>query len=328
MPANLTPEYKEAERRYREAKTETERLSCLEYMLSVIPKHKGTDKLQGDLKRRISKLKEKLEQQSGGKKKGFSHKIQKEGAGAVALVGAPNTGKSSLLKALTGVDARVAEYPYTTLEPHPGMMKYENIQIQLVDFPPVCSEHTESWVFDLIKSCDVFLLLVDLAQGDPVHQLETTLELLERHYLLPVWSDRPVEPGHRVARRGLVVANKADDPDAEETAALLREMISPEIPILLVSALRETGLELLRTRIFELLKIIRVYSKAPGKPPDLESPFTIPEGSTVLDFASQVHHDFIEKLKFARVWGSSKFDGMIAKRDYVLQDGDTVELHI
>ena len=193
MPANLSPEYMEAEKRLRTLKSDEERLECLRYMLSVIPKHKGTDKMQANLKKRISKIRDKLEQQAKNKKKGPVHKITHEGAGTVALAGPPNVGKSALLSALSGVETRVAQYPFTTLEPQPGMMPYENIQIQLVDFPPVCREHTEAWVYDLIKSCDAFLLVVDLGQGDPLQEFEETLNLLKDHNLLPVWGEMPGE---------------------------------------------------------------------------------------------------------------------------------------
>lgn len=328
MPANLTPEYKEAEREYRAATSDADRLRCLEQMLRVIPKHKGTDKMQADLRRRISKLKEKIQAVQSSKKGGFSYKIPKEGAGSVALVGAPNTGKTQLFQALTGVEARVAEYPYTTMEPQPGMMPFENIQIELVDFPPVSEEHTENWVFDLIKSCDAFLLLVDLDQGDPLVQFNTTIRLLEKKYLLPIWDDREVETGTRVPRPGLLIANKCDAPDGKITLQLFEEMFDRPIPIHPVSAEKGMGIEDLREKIYRLLGIIRVFSKAPGKPADMDSPFTVPKGSTLLDFANHVHHDFAENLKTARLWGSSKFDGMMVKQDHVLEEGDVVELHI
>ena len=330
MPANLTPDYMAAERRLREAKTDAERLEALQEMLRTIPKHKGTDKMQADLKRRISKLKEKIEQQSHGKKKGPSYKIHREGAGAVALAGPPNVGKSSLFQSLTGVEARIGEYPFTTLEPHPGMMPFENIKIELVDLPPLSMEHTEPWVFDLIKSCDAFLAVVDLAEGDPLAELKTVLDLAGQHHLKPRWEGALVEPetGPDVVRPALVVANKADAPEAKETLDLFREMLEEPLPLAEVSAATGAGIEPLRRRIYDLLGIMRIYSKVPGHPADLNSPFTIHRGATLIEFAQSVHQDFMENLKFGKVWGSSKFDGMIAKRDYVLQDGDVVELHI
>lgn len=328
MPANLTPEYKEAERQLRAAKTDSERLVCLEYMLSVIPKHKGTDKMQGDLKRRISKLKDNLEQQTHSRKKGFSYRIHKEGAGTVGLVGPPNVGKSQLFQALSGVEAKVGDYPFTTLEPHPGMMPFEDIHIQLVDFPPVSEEHTENWVFDLIKSCDVFLLILDLKDGDPLEQLQTTLALLEQRHFLPLWDDQPVEAGPSVARRGLVVANKLDAPGAEETLGLLEAMLEEPLPLLAVSTAEGTGLEALRRRIYQLLDIMRIYTKTPGRKADLAAPYAVRRGATLIEFAQAVHLDFAHSLKSGKVWGSTKFDGMTVKRDYVLQEGDVVELHM
>ncbi len=328
MPANLTPEYLAAEKQFRAAKTDPERLICLEHMLRVIPKHKGTDKMQGDLKRRISKLKEKLEQQTRSKKKGFSYRIHKEGAGTVGLIGPPNVGKSRLFQTLSGVEAKIGDYPFTTLEPHPGMMAYEDVQIQLVDFPPVSVEHTENWVFDLIKSCDVFLLVIDLKEGNPLEQLQTTLDLLEQRYLLPLWDNQPVDAGHRVARRGLIVANKLDTPAAEETLGLFRDTLERPLPWVAVSAAEGKGIEGLRHRIYELLNIMRIYSKTPGKKADLEAPYAVRRGATLIEFAEVVHQDFAHNLKFGKVWGSTKFDGMIVKRDYVLEEGDIVELHV
>lgn len=328
MPANLTPEYFEAEKRFRAAKTDSERVECLQFMLRVIPKHKGTDKMQGDLKRRIAKLKDKIEQQQrSSKKKGVSHKLHKEGAGTVALVGPPNVGKSLLFHVLTGVEAKTGAYPYTTLEPQPGMMHFENVQIQLVDFPPVCPEHTESWVFDLIKSCDAVLLIIDVGQGDPLEQFETTMNLLDRHNFVPLWNAEDVASGPAAERRARVVANKVDAPGAKETLQLFREMIERPLPVTPVSGVEGTSVEGLKREIFDLLAVMRVYSKVPHQPPELDSPFTIPRGATLIDFAQAVHQDFARNLKFGKVWGSTKFDGMVVKRDYVLQEGDVVELH-
>ncbi|MGC9359323.1 MAG: TGS domain-containing protein [Anaerolineae bacterium] len=80
--------------------------------------------------------------------------------------------------------------------------------------------------------------------------------------------------------------------------------------------------------MFERLGVIRVYSKAPGRPPDLDAPFTLEEGSTVADLAAKVHRDFYDQLKSARIWGKGVHDGQMVSRDHVLADGDIVELHV
>jgi len=160
MPANLTPVYKEAEAKFRSAVTPEEKIACLEEMLRVIPKHKGTDKLQADLRSRLSRL--KREPKKKGATKGFSHKVPTEGAGQVVLLGPPNAGKSSLVATLTHAKPEVASYPMTTRDTSPGMMPYEDIAIQLVDMPPLCEEHVEPWVYDVARGGDMAWLVVSI----------------------------------------------------------------------------------------------------------------------------------------------------------------------
>ena len=88
------------------------------------------------------------------------------------------------------------------------------------------------------------------------------------------------------------------------------------------------GLEELRTALYRILEVLRVYTKQPGKPPDMTSPFTCPIGSTVIEMAELVHRDFADNLKSARIWGAGVFDGQSVKRDHVLNDKDVIELHI
>jgi len=326
VPANLSPEYIKAEKEYRAAKTPEEKLVLLQRMLTAIPKHKGTDHLQGDIKKRIARLKERIETQT--KKKGPSYRVKPEGAGQVMLVGPPNSGKSSLLDALTHARPDIADYPCTTREPMPGMVLFEGVQVQLVDLPPVWKEHCESFVFDNIRACDGALVVLDLAAPDPVEDLAETFALLrEKHLeLVPTTNDRVErDPNSGIIEYELVL-NKGDlDPDGE-LLALIREMIDVPAPMRLVSARTGEGLDDLRRRIYRLLHVLRVFSKDHGKAPDLDAPFTVPVGATVLDFAAAVHRDFADHFKSARVWGSSKFDGQVVQRDHVLADGDVVEL--
>ncbi|MBN2288317.1 MAG: 50S ribosome-binding GTPase [Candidatus Glassbacteria bacterium] len=329
MPANLTPQYLEAEQAFREAGTLEEKIRCLEEMLRVIPKHKGTDHLQGDIRRRLAKLRRQSSEEASRSHRGHSFKVHKEGAGQVALAGPPNVGKSALAAVLTNAEPQVAEYPFTTRVPVPAMVPYQDVKIQLIDLPPVSLEHEEHWVVDLLKAADAVVLVVDLA-ADPLGQLEFTLKHLEEKRLVP--QSAAAEPGedkplHIVSRPMLVACNKLDAPGAQENFELLGQLLETGPPMLAVSAEKGLGLEDFRRALFELLSVIRVYSKTPGKKPDLQEPYVLPSGSTVLDFAETVHREMAEHLKFARIWSTDKYDGQKVNRNEVLSDGDILELH-
>lgn len=326
MPANLSPDYFNAEKEYKSAKTPDEKLFYLQKMLSAIPKHKGTEKMQADIKRRISQLKERAE--TRGKKKGISFRIKPEGAGQISFIGAPNSGKSALLKALTNAEPEVATYPYSTREPLPGMMPYTHVQIQLLDLPPVSREHCESFVFDNIRGSDGALVVLGIDATDPVEDWKEITKILEekRIILIPPDEEPSEEMTGEIYIRSLLILNKRDiDPDGE-LVDIIKEMINSTLPLYEVSTTQGIGLDVIAEKVFDLLHIIRVFSKQPGKPADLESPFTAPIGTTVYEFAGLVHKDFAENFKSARIWGSSKFDGQVVQRDYILQDGDIVEL--
>ncbi len=328
MPANLPPEYLEAEKRYRAAKGPAEKLACLEDMLTLLPKHKGTDKLRADIRRRVSKLKTAAQTKKSTGKRESAFRIDKEGAGQVVLLGPANVGKSALVAALTNANPEVADFPLTTWKPTPGMMPVENIQIQLVDTPPLNRDYVEPELLDLIRRSDLILLVVDL-QTDPVQQLEDTVNLLEANRIVPSHlQDRYGEQRPLRFVPFLVLANKNDDENSDENLEIFRELIEDDWPLVSVSASTGRNLELLKEVLVDRLQIIRVYSKAPGKEPDLSAPFVLRKGSTVEDFAGKVHKDFVEKLKLVKVWGDGVFDGQMVQRDYILQDGDVVELHI
>lgn len=328
MPANLPPEYFEVERRYREAKVPAKKIEALEEMLAVIPKHKGTDKLRADFRRRLSKLKSQQQTKKATSRRDVGYRIDREGAGQIALVGAPNVGKSSLVAALTNATPEVADFPHTTRRPTPGMMPFENIQIQLIDMPPITREYMEPWLPDIIRRADVILLVVDVTT-DPVQELEETISLLEEKRIAPLrlahlyegrqgWTFRPV----------LVVANKNDNARAEENFQIFKDLLEDDWPMVTVSASTGHNLELLKQTLFERLEVIRVYTKARGKAPDRNAPFVLKKGATVQDLAIKIHKEFLEKFKFAKVWGNRVYDGQMIQRDYMLQDGDVVELHV
>ncbi len=329
MPTNLPPEALEAEQRYRAAKTLPEKIACLEEFISLIPKHKGTDKLRADLRRRLSKLKASAAQsRKKVSRRSSAFHIEKEGAGQVVVIGPANVGKSALVSALTNASPEVSPVPYTTWEPTPGMMPIENIQVQLIDTPPLDRDYVEPQLLNLIRRADLILLMVDL-QTYPIEQLENTIAILQEHRIVPSHlKDRYPDQRRITFKPLLVLVNKTDDESADEDFEVLHELLGDEWPLLPVSATTGRNLERLKQAVFDQLDIIRVYSKPPGKDPDFSAPFVMKKGGTVADFAGKIHQDFLEKLKAARVWGSTAFDGQMVGRDYVLQDGDVVELRI
>lgn len=328
MPANLPPHYFAAEKRYREAKTPVEKIEHLEEMLMIMPKHKGTDKLRADLRRRISKLKSQSQQKKGGARRDAAYVIEKEGAAQIAVIGPPNTGKSSLVAALTKARPEVADFPHSTWKPTPGMAPYENIQFQLIDTPPINRAYMDPWMGDLIRRADILVLLLDL-QADPMEQQEETLSVLEQLRVFP--EGTPVPPDLRkppFIKKILVTLNKMDGLENEEDYKVFLELSERRLPGLGVSAKYGRHLKSLIESVFRLSNIIRAYTRAPGKEPKLDAPFVLQRNSTLEDLAERIHKDFTSKLKFARIWGEKVFDGQMVQRDYVLQEGDVVEIHI
>ena len=327
MPANLTPQYLEAEQKFKDAKTTPEKIVALEEMLSVIPKHKGTEKMRAELRRRLSKLKEEKEKKGATKHAAPVYLVEREGAGQVGLAGPPNSGKSSLIRRLTHATPEVADYPFTTRLPLPGMMRFENIQIQLVDLPPLHPEFPEPWVPQALRNTDALLLVVDLGDAAVLEQLTETLALLEQGKIIV--GPPPAElPRGAVHKPALLVGNKCERPGAMENFEALRELWEERFRLLVVSTETGEGLEELRRAVFDLLGIVRVYTKAPGKKADLTAPFVLPRGATVQDVAERVHKDFVARLKFARLWGAGKFEGQMVHRDHKVEDNDILELHV
>lgn len=328
MPANLPPEYFEAEKRFRQASTLTEKIIALEELISTVPKHKGTDKLRGDLRRKLSQLRKEAQTKKKGGKSNI-YVVEREGAAQVALVGFPNSGKSSLIASLTNATPVIADYPISTVAPLPGMMPYEDIQIQLVDLPPIGNETTDGWVSSILRTADALLIVVDL-KDDPEIQAELIIEQLNKWNIIviPTNHHENEKARFKIFKNAIIVGNKLDLDNTHNSFKRLKEIYGDKLSCIAVSALKKENLEELKKEIFKVTKIIRVYSKPPGKEPDLTRPFTIPEGTTVLDLAGIIHKDFIFNLKFARIWGSAKFDGQRVEKTYILHDKDIVELHI
>lgn len=305
MPANLTPQYKEAEQRYREAITNEEKLTALKEMMSLLPKHKGTEKIQADLKKKISRLEKEMKQKpkTATSRREQMYNIPKQGAGQIGLLGTANSGKSSLFYALTGADSVIAEWPYSTPHPVIGMIQFENIQFQLVDMPPMISEHTEPWQWGILRTAD--LVLATFCAGKNAEKRIADLKQEIEKYKL---------------RKIIWVATKIDRlPDGQ--------MPHYSVKALYTAAEQLVGLDELTRQIFDRLEIVRIYTKQPGKEPDLKDPVLLKKGSVLMDAAYHLHKDFAEKLKYARLW-NSEHKGIRVAHDHVMSDGDIVEFHI
>lgn len=387
MPANLPPEARVKLARYSEAKTPEEKLRALEEFISAVPKHKGTENLLLWARRRMAELREEIEERRrkrvGGGPRLF---IEKQGAAQAVLLGPPNSGKSSLLAALTRARPEIAPWPFTTQAPQPGMLEYEDVQIQLVDTPPLVLDDPDNTinnrVLGLARNADALILVVGLDEEDPAHTLKRLIGFLDERGIY-VTRTRGVARivksrearGVRVTGHGrlvgfteedlrrflasyriynaiveiegevtlddieaaiykspiykpsLVVLNKADLPGAGEKALRVREVVPPDVPVLVASAESGRGLEGLGRLVFERLGLIRVYTKQPNREPDPE-PLILPRGSTVLDAAKRIHSRLAKHFRYAKVWGpSAKHPGQRVGGDHVLEDGDVIEIH-
>lgn len=335
MPANLSPQYLEAEQRYRHTKTNQDKIKCLQEMLSIIPKHKGTEKLQAQIKTKIAKLKQDSQKKHATRREGDFYNIKREGAGQLVLVGLPNVGKSEIVSFVTHASPEVADYPYTTRKPTPGMMEYENVQIQLIDMPPLTNEYLEPWVPQIIRNADGILMVIDLNE-DSIPQVKLLFEILEKYKMKPkIVEDQLEEEGELeffeekvLHKNTIIIGSKSDLELADISLEMLKECYGKKFSLIPISAKKVETMELLKRRVFEILKIIRIHTKPPGKQADLGSPYIQPVGSTVEELAEHIHKDFLEKLTFARLWRADKFQGQRVQRDFILEDGDIIELHI
>lgn len=325
MPANLTPEYLALEERYRKSRDPKEKLALLQAMLSALPKHKGTDKLHAELRRKISQLKKEL-QKAKEKKKGYDpYHIEKEGVGQIALVGLPNSGKSSLLSGVTHAQSPIADFPFTTHAPVVGMMPFEDVQIQLVDLPPIDPHHTEPWVWRIIRQADAVAVILDLLSSVALADWEEVEGILAQRHIQLKATDMNGYSRGKTVKKAAIWASRWEGEDGEMNLMLLKEKLQSVFPIVPFSLHEKRNLEGIKQSAFDLLGFIRVYSK-PSAKDKLDKPFLLKKGATVEDFAAQVHQDFVRHLKYARIWGSGEFPGQMVGRTHPLQDGDVVEL--
>lgn len=333
MAANLTPQYQKAELQYRRAQTADEQVQCLTLMLQLIPRHKGTEKLQADLKSRLREARLQVQREIAQARSQSPFRFVRQGAGRIVLVGGPNSGKSLLLKTLTRAEPVVSPWPFTTREPLPGMMLWNDVAIQLIDTPPVVAGSIEPWFLNLVRSSDGVLLVADGSSDSGFDEAQTVCDeffLRQTRFATSTGFDEQDLSLRNI--QTLVVRTHAADPDFA-----LRCDLSAELP---VSALPNVSVELswpdagesthpadeLRRAVFEMLRVIRVYTRRPGASEHAPDPIALPAGGTVEQLALELHEDLFRNLRHARVWGAHVHDGQTVGRHFELSDGDIVEL--
>jgi small GTP-binding protein len=303
MPANLPPQYFDLTKKLKDAKEAEEKISILEEMLGSFPKHKGTEKMERDLKSKIAKLKKKTEIKNKGKK---IYTLKREGAGQIVILGPPNSGKTSLVNALTSANFKVADYPFTTTRAQPAMMPYQDILIQLVDTPPLTKVFSPGWLKEILKNANGISVVFDLSKKDlekEILEFEKILKNLELD-----------------KKKILFVGNKIDlgfNPLLTKTNYKWKR----------ISALKKNGLENLKEEFFKMLELVRVYSKKPAEKPDLTRPFTMKRGSCLINLVKEIHHDLSFEFKYARLFKMNSQKPIIVGKDYLLEDGDILEIH-
>lgn len=330
MAVNLTPQYFEAEAQFKKAPTPAERLDWLQRMWVLLPKHKASEKLQADLKSRLSDLREEVDQPKSASRKNLQGKIPRQGAAQFVLTGPPNGGKSQLLSVLTSAKPEIAPYPFTTRAPQAGMMEFENIRFQIIDTPPVTADQLDSATLSAIRNSDGCLLVADMSDDDSLFSVQGAIARLAQAKTF-LTGDMPegIEDWSLHHVRSIMVATHCDSPGSGERLEVFQELAGVSLPIIPVDTATGTAIAGLGKAIFKLADIMRIFPKKPGKPADREQPVTIRRGGTILDFASEIHGDLPGQLKSARVWGpSAPHDGQTVPRSHVLEDGDTVEIQV
>jgi uncharacterized protein len=328
MPANLTPQYSKAEEEYRRAQSPAERLEILERMLVLIPKHKGTEKLQADLKTKLKETREELAvEKSAPKAVGKVYRFPRQGAGTVVIIGGPNAGKSRILKELTKAEPEVAPYPFTTREPLPGMMAWEDIVVQLIDTPPITQHQFEPALLNLVRTADLVLLAFDGSSDDAPEETAAAMQpLAQRHTYLADRTGFDEDDFSKLLVKSRLVVTRGQDAAVSDRLDFLREIMPIPFPVITAELDDAASRESLRNEIVQALQLIRLYTKTPGKPADYSSPFTLPIGGTVEDLATKIHRDLGDKVKSAKVWALGSSDSRTVGKDHALADRDLVEL--
>ncbi|MCP4634429.1 MAG: TGS domain-containing protein [candidate division Zixibacteria bacterium] len=332
MPANLPPHYYVLEREFKAERDPRKKLELAQELIALMPKHKGTDKLQAEMKAKISKLKKQID--TGGKKHGassvedYTH-IDREGAGQVIIIGPPNSGKSSIVVKLTNANPEVADYPFTTHKPTTGMMPYENIQIQLIDTPPISPDHTEKYIPELVRKADIVLITVDATSPGNLEEIEFIMDYFnEKQTEFEGAPEIEITEDRRRIKKARLIITRLDQPGGDGAVDVFHEFYGEKFPVSGLAVTTGEGVEEFKKDLFESLKIVRVYCKERGKEPDMVDPVILPLGGTVVDMALEIHKDFAHNLKHAKIWGENVHDGQLVAGDYQLNDGDIVELHI
>ncbi len=292
---NQSPQYLEAEARYLQASTDEEKISCLQEMIKLCPKHKSSEKMLAGLKTRLKKLKQKLDKQKKSSRRKAG--IRKESLQA-CLIGLTNSGKSTILKAITNANPEIAIYPYTTKQVNLGTLDYEGVKIQILDLPAVESEFFDQ---GLANTTDLLLIII------------TNLEQLEQ--IFPFLEN--------TIGKQLIIYNKIDNLNQQQLRKIEAKLKTKKLNFFLFN----DNSEELKEKIFSQFSIIRVYTKEPHKPSTKE-PLVLPVNSTVEQVAAKVSKDLLKNLKETRITGpSSKFPNQKAGLKHILKDKDIVEFH-
>lgn len=320
--------YHKAEREYRQATTPRERLARLEKMLALIPKHKGTDKLQADIKRKLKEARSDVAAGGSGTHASYGPKINRQGCGQILVIGGPNAGKSQVVASVTNATPEVAPYPYTTRTMTPGMMEVAEVTVQVIDTPPIAEGSVDPQLLNLIRATDAVALCLNGGDDEsPEATAAVVRELRERKTVLGSESAY-LEDGLSMlgVRCRLVLTNCAAD-DAELRLELFQELVDRPFPIVRFDRDDSDAIAATKQALFDSLELIRVFTKRPGQPVDRSEPFTLPKGSTVEAVAEKVHEEVARGLRFARLWSGTSTEAQTVGREYVVQDGDVVEFH-
>ncbi len=326
MPANLPPDYYAAEERFRQAKTSEEKIRILEEMLGIMPKHKGTDHLKADLRARISRLEKEGLKKKAGVSTYNPYSVDREDCPQMVILGAPNSGKSALINRLTTAASDVAEYPYTTTKPFPGIFRHNYYRCQFVDLPPIISDNMEGWMGDLLRSSDGAMICFDVSQESTLEEMASVFKAIDNAnvYIYGLQMGHP--PLGTVPKKAFIALTKCDIANPE-VRDLVRAELQDKFLLVETSAVGTMNMEVFTAALAESLQILRIYTKIPGKKADIDEPYIVKKGITVIELAETVHRELADSFRFARIWGKKVFDGQRVGKEYLLEDEDIVELH-